>query len=52
MAAYNQYLVTIRTKFDTIQVVVGAMDPSSAGRAAQAMHPGSSVLRVEKIRGA
>lgn len=51
MSAYCQYLVTVRTKFDSIQITISAMDSGSAARAAQAMYPGSSVTRIEKIGG-
>ncbi|MFO0857242.1 MAG: hypothetical protein U0640_07805 [Phycisphaerales bacterium] len=49
MSVYQQYLVTIRTKSDTIQVTISAMDSGSAARAAQSMYPGSTVTRIEQI---
>lgn len=51
MSVYIQFLVTIRTKFDTIQISISAMDSGGAARAAQAMYPGGTVTRIEQIKG-
>jgi len=51
MSVYQQYLVSVQSpKFGSIQVTISAMESGSAGRAAQAMYPGSTVTRIEMIR--
>lgn len=44
----NQCLVTIRTKFDTIQVTMGANGPDDAARVAQLMYPGSLIIHSSR----
>jgi hypothetical protein len=50
MAVYNEYRVTLQTRFGSIQVTVSAMSSSDAARAAEGLYPGSRAQRIELVR--